>query len=333
MVRGRFASLMHGGQPFLGRLVMEYSRIRRYVKHGTLPQLKVFDAIARLGSFTRAGEALHLAQPTVSTQIRKLSDTVGVALFEQVGKRVYLTDAGRHLLATCDRVFSALADAEETFRALRDLRSGHLALAASTSANCFAPRMLAAFVRRYPNVEVSLQVHNRGVLIDRLARNEDDLYIFTNPPSKDVAIQRIAPNPVVALARADHPLANQRAIAFGRFAQEPFLMREPGSGTRMMAERLFARHGLAANTQMELSTNEAVRQAILAGVGVSILCREALGPETDRHELLILDVEGFPLVSHWYAVYLLGKQLSATARAFLDFIRLEAKLVVLGRAC
>ena len=304
---------------------MEHSRIRRFVKHGTLSQLTVFDAIARLGSFTRAGEELHLAQPTVSTQIKKLSDTLGVELFEQLGKRIYLTDAGRHLLVTCDRVFDALSDADEIFEALRGLRAGHLALAVSTTANCFAPRVLAAFTRRHPMVKVSLQVHNRAVLIERLARNEDDLYIFANPPSEDVTIQRIAPNPMVAIARADHELTNQMAIPFTRFAQEPFLMREPGSGTRMVVERLFEQHRCTPKAQMELSTNEAVKEAILAGAGVSILSRDAVGLETAQREIAILDVEGFPVLSHWYVVYAGGKQLSVAARAFLDFIHVEAK--------
>jgi len=311
---------------------MEQSRIRRFVKHGTLPQLTVFDAIARLGSFTRAGEELHLAQPTVSTQIKKLSDTVGVALFEQLGKRIYLTDAGRHLLVACDRVFGALSDADKTLEALRGLRTGRLALAASTTANGVASRALAAFTRRHPTVEVSLQVHNRAVLIERLARNEDDLYIFANPPSEEVTVQRIGPNPLVAIARVDHALANQVSIPFTRFAQEPFLMREPGSGTRMVVERMFERHRCTPKAQMVLSTNEAVKEAILAGAGVSIMGRDSIGLAAARREIAILDVDEFPVVSHWYVVYAGGKQLSVAARAFLDLVRVEAKPIIAGRS-
>jgi DNA-binding transcriptional LysR family regulator len=300
--------------------------IRRYLKHGTLPQLRVFEASARLGSHTRAAEELHIAQPTASVQIKKLTETVGLPLFEQVGKRVYLTDAGQCLYAGCHDVFRALSVLEEALNAIRAVESGHLRLAVSSTGKYFAPRMLGAFIQRYPGVEASLEIHNRKTLIDRLANNEDDLYVFASPfEREDVVTQALLPNPLVVFARDDHPLANARKIAFERLAAEPYLMREPGSGTRLLATKLFEQHGLVPRIRLELSTDEAIKEAILAGLGVAIMSRFTLGLEPEPSRLICLDVEGFPLENHWHFAYPVGKQLSATARAFMDFARLEAK--------
>lgn len=300
--------------------------IRRYLKHGTLPQLRVFEASARLGSMARAAQELHIAQPTASVQVRKLSETVGLPLFEQVGKRIYLTEAGKQVYAGCNDVFHALSRLEEMLTEMRGLDSGHLQLAVTSTAKYFAPRLLGAFIQRYPGIGTSLQIHNRSTLIERLAGNEDDLYMFADPPGEqEVVVQAILPNPLVVVAREDHPLAGERDIAFSRLAGEPFLMREPGSGTRMAALKLFAQHGLTPRIRMELNTNEAIREAILAGLGISILSRYALGLEPGQSSLVCLDIEGFPLESYWHFVYPVGKRLSVAARAFMDFARAEAK--------
>lgn len=305
--------------------------IRRYLKHGTLPQLRVFEASARLGNFSLAAQELHMAQPTASVQIKKLTETVGLPLFEQVGRRVYLTDAGQRLYAGCHDVFRALSTIEETLNGLRTMESGHLRLAVCSTGKYFAPRMLGAFIQRYPGVEVSLEIHNRKTLIDRLANNQDDLYIFGSPLEReDVVTQALLSNPLVVFARDDHPLANARQISFERIAAEPFLLREPGSGTRLLATKLFEQRGLAPRIRLELSTDEAIKEAILAGLGVSIMSRFTLGLEPQPSRLICLDVDGFPLENHWHFVYPVGKQLSATARAFMDFARLEAKGLVMN---
>ncbi len=308
---------------------MPHALLRRYLRHGILPQLAVFEAAARLGSFTRAAEALYLAQPTVSTQLKKLSDTLDLALFEQVGRKVHLTPAGSALHEGCLELFACFARIEESLAALRGLEAGHLRLAVSTTGKYFAPRLLAAFVQQHPKIEVSLQIHNRQALIDRLARNEDDLYIFANPPTdQDVVCQPILPNPMVVFARADHPLAGRKHISFAELAQEPFLMREPGSGTRLVAWEAFDRHGVEPKVRMELSTNEAIKQAILAGLGISILSRYTLGLDTEQAQLAELDVEGFPVERQWQFVYPVGKQVSPVARAFMDFVRAESTTLV-----
>lgn len=309
---------------------MSESNIRRYLKHGTLPQLAVFEASARLGSFSRAAEEQHLAQPTVSVQIKKLTETVGLPLFEQVGKKIFLTEAGRELYAACKELFHTLGTVDTALADLRGLRAGRLNLAVSTTGKYFTPRLLAAFIQRYPGVEISLHIFNRQTLIDRLEQNEDDLYIFANPPTEqEIVRQIIMPNPMVVFAHADNPLAKERNIPFERIAKEPFLMRERGSGTRMVAQSAFDERGLEPNVRMELSTNETIKQAILAGLGVSILSHHTLGLDTEQPRLAVLDVEGFPIALHWHFVYPVGKQVSAVARAFMDLVRNEGKQLIL----
>jgi DNA-binding transcriptional LysR family regulator len=290
-----------------------------------LPQLQVFEAVTRHGSFTRAAEELYLAQPTVSGHIRKLTDTIGLPLLEQVGKRVHPTAAGRKLYSACQNIFRTLEGVEDALADLRGLKGGTLRIASGTAGKWLVTRLLAAFAEAHPDVEVSLHVNCRQELLARVAENADDLFLLANLPEDiEVVAQRILPNPLVALARADHALAREKAIPLSRFAQEPLLIREPGSGTRLLTERLFTRHGLAPRIRMELGSDEAIVEAIIAGLGVSILSCHTLSRLSDRSALAPLDVESFPLESHWHFVYPIGKQLSFAAQSFLDFARREA---------
>jgi DNA-binding transcriptional LysR family regulator len=303
---------------------MSQSKIRRFLKHGMLPQLSVFEAVARLGNFTKAGEELYMAQPTVSVQMKKLTETVGVPLIEQIGKRIYLTDAGKTLYAACEELFGTLQNLEGNLANLNQTGTGRLQIAVSTTAKYFAPRLLSEFIKLHPDIEVSLQIHNRIGLLERLAENQDDLYIFANPPvgtENDVVTQRILPNPMVAFAPVGHPLVGRKKIPFAEFAKEPFLIREEGSGTRMVALQTFEEHGVEPNIRMELSTNEAIRQAIMAGLGVSIMSRYTLGLDVTQDKLEILDVEGMPVERDWVFAYPVGKQLPALAKSFMDFTR------------
>jgi DNA-binding transcriptional LysR family regulator len=294
-----------------------------------LPQLAVLEASARLGSFTRAAEELHLAQPTVSTQMKKLTETVGLPLFEQVGKKIHLTLAGRALCEGARELMGTFSRVDESLASLRGLDKGRLRLAAGTACEHFLPRLLAAFADRHPAIELSLAIENRRRLIERLAANADDLYVFANPPAEEeVVSQMIAPDPLVAYARRDHPLAQQRAIPLARLAREPFLAREPGSGTRMLADALFERHGLAPRVRLEVSSNEAIRQAVLAGLGISIVSRHALGRDSD---LEVLDVEGLPLERSWRIVYPVGKQVTPIAQAFMALAREEGRRLLGSR--
>ena len=300
--------------------------IRRYLKHGMLPQLRAFEASARLGSLTKAAEELHMAQATASVQLKKLAETVGLPLFEPAGQHMRLTEAGDRVYAGCVEVFRALSEMERALGALRGVASGRLQLAVPSAARYFAARLLAAFTERNPGIRASLQIHERRILIDRLTRNQDDLWMLVEPPEElEVVAQAIVPNPLVVLAPVEHPLAAEKRVPFARIAAEPFLMREPGSGTRMIVLRLFARHGLAPNIRMELGSDEAIREAIVAGLGVAILSRYTLGLDPALSRLVCLDVEGFPIESYWHFVYPVGKRLSPATRAFMDFTRAEAK--------
>jgi DNA-binding transcriptional LysR family regulator len=296
------------------------SDIRRYLRHGTLPQMRAFEASARLGSFTRAAAELHMAQATASVQIRKLSETVGLALFEQAGRHVQLTEAGQRVYMGCGEVFRALENMERSLAELRGAACGRLHVAVHSSAHYFTSRLLERFVEANPAIDASLCVQEWP------ASDEHDLHMLVEPPEgRPLVVQAVVPNPLVVLAHAGHPLAAEKDIPFERLAREPFLMREPGCATRRVVLRLFAQHGAAPNIRIELRSDEAIREAIHAGLGVSILPRYALGVERMLTRLVCLDVEGFPLESHWHFAYPVGKRLSPAARAFLDFARAEAK--------
>ncbi len=292
----------------------------------TLNQLRVFDAVARHSGFTRAAEALHLAQPTVSMQIKQLSQNVGVPLFEQIGKKIHLTDAGRALQLTCVEIFEAWSRFEMTAADLKGLKQGRLRLAAVTTAEYVLPRLLGPFSKRYPGVDIALEVGNRSATIERLARNEDDLTIMGMPPRNlDIVRYPFADNPLVAIAPRGHPLAARRRIALQRLAQEPFLMRESGSGTRLATDRFLKDKGLKLSVTMELGSNEAIKQAVAGGLGLSILSLHALGPEARLRSLVMLDVEGLPILRSWYIVHPTGKRLSVLARTFFDYLMEEGR--------
>ncbi|ARO86644.1 LysR family transcriptional regulator [Nitrosospira lacus] len=299
------------------------------MRHSTLRQLEVFETIARLGSFTRAAEELFLTQPTVSMQIKKLTDAVGLTLFEQVGKKMYLTDAGRELHQTCRDIFERLAQFEMVASDMKGLKAGKLRLAVVTTAKYFAPRLLGMFCQQYPGVEVSLKVSNRERVLERLADNQDDLYILGQPPEEvDAVAQAFLENPLVVLAPVNHPLANKKRIPLKRIAEEPFLSREPGSGTRIATERIFSEQGLKLKIRMELGSNEAIKQAIIGGLGISVLSRHTLALDAPMGQLAVLDVQGFPIDRQWYYAYPSGKQLSIVAQAFLSYLQQAPQFLV-----
>jgi DNA-binding transcriptional LysR family regulator len=294
--------------------------IRRYLKHGTLAQMRAFEAATRLGSLTRAAEQLHMAQATASVQIKKLAETVGLTLFEYTGKQICLTQAGELVYAGCGEVFRALSSMEQGLSELRGGACGRLQLAVPSAARYFTARLLEAFLAHHPEVDASLDV------LDRFALNGHDLCMVVEAPEgPELVSQAVVPNPLVVFAPPGHPLAAEHDIPFERLAAEPILLREPGCGTRMTALRLFARHGLAPRIRMELNSDAALREAIHAGLGVSILPRYAPGADDALPRLVCLDVEGFPLESHWQFVYPVGRRLSPAARAFMDFARCEAR--------
>jgi DNA-binding transcriptional LysR family regulator len=298
------------------------------LKQSTLHQLKVFEAVARHNSFTRAAEELFLTQPTVSMQVKQLTKAVGMPLFDQVGKRLYLTQAGEELVKTCREVFEKLDQFEMTIADLKGLKQGRLRLAVITTAKYFVPRLLGPFCKRYPGIDVSLQVTNHEHILNRLGENLDDLYVMSQlPESIEVTYKRILDNPLVVMAPANHPLAEEKNIPIERIAAEPFIMREPGSGTRKAVQSLFDEHKLSLKVQLDLGSNEAIKQAIAGGLGISILSLHTLALEGPSSQLTVLDAQHFPIERYWYAIYPNGKQLSIVARTFLDYLLTEGKQV------
>lgn len=295
--------------------------------HATLHQLKVFEATARHGSFTRAAEELFLTQPTVSMQVKQLTKAVGLPLFEQVGKRLYLTDAGRELFGTCQEIFNKLEQLEMKVADLKGMKQGRLKLAVITTAKYFMPRLLGPFCQQYPGIDVSLMVTNHERVIERLSNNQDDLYVMSQlPENLEVNAHQFLDNPLVVIAPKTHPLVQEKNIPLKRLAEEVFIMREPGSGTRRAFQKLLDEHRLNVKVRLELGSNEAIKQAIAGGLGLSVLSRHALTAETVG-ELTVLDVDEFPIPRQWYVVYLAGKQLSVVASTFLDYLQSEAEKI------
>ena len=299
------------------------------MRRSTLRQLEVFEAIVRFGSFTRAAEELFLTQPTVSLQIKKLTDVVGLPLFEQIGKKIYLTDAGKELHQMNLDIFERFERFEMVTSNMKGMKAGKLRLAVVTTAKYFAPRLLGMFCRQYPGIDVSLEVSNREHILERLVKNQDNLYILGQPPKEiDVIAETFLENPLVVLASVNHPLANEKGITLKRIAKESFLSREFGSGTRIATERFFADQGLKPNIRMELGSNEAIKQAIVGGLGISILSRHTLALDMPTGQLAVLDVQGFPINRHWYYAYPAGKQLSIVAQVFLEYLQQAPQLLV-----
>jgi DNA-binding transcriptional LysR family regulator len=288
--------------------------------HTTFRQLEIFEAVARLGSFTRAAEELHLTQPTVSMQMKKLTDSVGAPLVEQVGKKVLLTEDGRELSQASREIFAILDRFTMSVAERQGLEKGRLKLMAITTASYFAPRLLGEFARQHPGIDVSLRVTNKEQVLASMADNLDDLYLLGTPPEEiDVVATPIMDNPIVVLAAPDHPLAGKQGLTLQQLAREPWIMREAGSGTRKAIERLFHDHGLEIRPRLELGSNEAIKQAILADLGISALSGHALALHQPG-QFAVLDAQGFPIRRHWYAIYPAGRQISVVARAFLEFL-------------
>jgi DNA-binding transcriptional LysR family regulator len=297
----------------------------------TLGQLKAFEAVARLGSFSAAGKELFITQPAVSKKVRQLQDEVGLPLIEQVGKKLFLTDAGRLLLGVCTDWLDTWARFEQSIADLQGLKRGRLKIAVVTTSKYFMPRVLGPFCAKYPGIDVAMEVINRDRLLERLARNEDDLYVMGVPPDDiDIVSRPLIANPLVVVAPAAHPLARRRRLRFAELADQMFLMREEGSGTRIAIERLFQEKRIPLKVKMELGSNEAIKQAVAGGLGLSIMSRHAINTLAGSEAIVELNVQGFPLKRHWYVVMPGGKQLSVVANTFLEFLDEHIRLLEPG---
>ena len=291
----------------------------------TLHQLKVFETVARNGSFTRAAEELLITQPTVSSQVKQLTKAVGLPLFEQIGKSLYLTDAGKELLVTCQDIFEKLNNFQMKVADLKGTKQGQLNLGVITTAKYFVPRLLGSFCQHYPGVDVALQVTNHQEIQQRMLENKDDLYVVSNPHRDiDLISKPFLNNPLVVVARKDHPLAGQKNISLTQLNDQPFIMREKGSGTREAIFELFSQHDIAVKVKLELGSNEAIKQAIAGRLGISILSEHCLISERILGELTILDFQNFPIKRRWFVSHLTGKKLSVIAETFLNYLLEES---------
>ena len=286
----------------------------------SLRQLQVFEAVARLLSYTRAAEELFLSQPTISMQIKKLESDIGLPLTEQIGKKVSLTEAGNALHQASREILDTLGRFEMQINDQKGLRTGQLRLAVVSTANYFAPRLLGKFYQAYPDINVSLEVTNREHILERMGQNMDDLYLIGKPPtSSDLEFEPYMANPMVVIAPIDHKLAKQNAIPLSVIGDEYFLIRERGSGTRIAIEQLFADAGETLNVRMELGSNESIKQGVSGGLGLAVISLHTI-TTGDLNELTILNVEGFPISWQWYVGHPKGKRLSVIAKTFIDFM-------------
>jgi len=291
------------------------------IRHTTFRQMQIFEAIVRLGSFTKAAEELFLTQPTVSTQFKKLSDALDISLLDQSGRQLKPTEAGEELYNTIRQIFDCMSSLDTRVAELKGIRRGRLRFSVITTAKHFAPEILGAFSQEYPGVNLSLKVTNRERVFERIQNNEDDLYIVSQTPPKELNLEAyfLAPNPLVVMASRDHPLCREANISVERLAEEPFMSREVGSGIRDSTMQVFGDHNVAPNIRMELGSNEAIKHALIGGLGVSVLSLHTLALEGAEGPLEVLDVEGFPVERDWYLVHPKNKILTTVAKAFIDF--------------
>jgi DNA-binding transcriptional LysR family regulator len=291
------------------------------LRHTTLRQLQVFESVARNLSFSRAAAELHLTQPAVSMQVKLIEAQAGLPLFERLGKKIFLTEAGAELHQHSRVIAQQLRDAEEALAARRGLSQGRLIITMVSTAKYMVPPLLARFLKQHPGVTVKLSAFNREVVLKQLADNEVDLAIMGRTPEGMGAVaEPFARHPHVVIAAPGHALAKKRRIPLARLAQETFLIREPGSGTRGLLERLFAEHRLPLNVSMEMPSNETIKQAVQAGMGISLLSLHTIGLELKTRHLVVLDVQGLPIVRDWHVVHLAAKRLSPAAQAFKEFL-------------
>jgi DNA-binding transcriptional LysR family regulator len=290
----------------------------------TVHQLRIFKMVADHHNFSRAAEALHLSQPAVSHQIKALSAAVAAPLFEEIGRRIHLTSAGTLVYEHASRIIADFEMAGRALDELHGLRRGLLRLSGDTTVGIYVlPDVLGAFREAYPDVDVNLDVGNRQHVYDRLIANEADFAVVGRlwpRPTIPLATRPFLPNELIAIAAARHPLAGTKRISIARLAEEPFITREPGSGTRETAEGALRRAGRPVRTVMELASNGAIKRAVARGLGVAIISRHAVTMEIRLGLLAELAVAGFPLRRQWHMVYARDKRFGPVERAFLAFI-------------
>ncbi|MDL2356703.1 MAG: LysR family transcriptional regulator [Pseudomonadota bacterium] len=299
--------------------------MRRY----TLRQLDTFLAVARELSVSRAADKLHVTQPAVSMQMRQLEEAVGLPLIEPLGRGIRLTEAGVDLHQYALAALAELRQLDDAMAQRRGLRKGRVELAIVSTAKYFVPMLLVLFRKKFPDVEVALQIHNRENIMRLLANNEIDLVIMgLTPPTLDCEATAFATNPMAVVSAPSHPLSRRRGAPLTILADYEFVVRESGSGTRQLMERTFAEHGFAPPIAMEMPSNETIKQAVMAGMGLSFLSLRTIRHELAAGHLVQLDLAGMPVVRHWHVTHLRTKRLSPAAQVFKQFLLDEAGALV-----
>lgn len=291
------------------------------IRHATLNQLKIFQILSREQSISATAKVLHLTAPAVSIQMKQLAESAEQPLIEQIGKKIYLTQAGEEVAKACDDIFERIEHLSQDLASLQDMVTGTIRVAIITTANYFVPRLLGEFSESHEGIEVMLFVGNREAVFDRLRNNEDDLYVLGQPPT-DIKVENymFAPNPIIAIAHPGHTLAKKSLVDPKELANHPFIMREQGSGTRRTIEQFFKQHDVPVKVRMELGSNEAVKQSVIAKLGMSFVAGTSVRNELRLGDLVELNIKGLPLRREWHVMYPKNKILSPAAKAFRNFL-------------
>lgn len=292
----------------------------------TFRQLKLFLALAETGSVSAAARAMHVTQPTASMQLKEVTQSVGVSLYEVISKKVHLTDMGRELAQTAREIVQTWEGFEQGVDSMKGLARGKLRVAVVSTAKYFMPRLIGSFCKKYPEIDVSLEILNRDGVVQRMRDNLDDLYIMSQPPSDlDLSDEIFMANPLVVIAGVRSVLVKQAGVELKSLGEQRFILREQGSGTRMGVDLCFKKNKFRPNIRMELGSNEAIKEAVAGGLGIGIVSRHSLHGQQKEHGVAVVDVLGFPILSNWHIVHPASKKLSPIATEFKLHMRKEMR--------
>lgn len=283
----------------------------------TFRQMRLFLAVYDTGSVSAAAKSMHVTQPTASMQLKEISGSVGLPLYEVISKKIHFTDAGKALANTAREILQTWSHFEQSMDAVKGLTRGKLKIAVVSTAKYFMPRLIGQFCKKYPDIDISLEILNRDGVLKRMSENLDDLYIMSQPPSDmDLHDDTFLLNPLVAIAASNHPLLKKTSVSLAHLRDERFVLREKGSGTRMSVDKYFKSQKFRPDVRMELGSNEAIKEAVAGGLGIGVVSRHALHGHQKEHGVAVINVAGFPIPSHWHIVYPSKKQLSPVAAGF-----------------
>lgn len=292
----------------------------------TFRQLKLFLALAETGSVSAAARVMHVTQPTASMQLKEVSQSVGVSLFEVISKKVHLTDMGRELAQTARAIVQTWEAFEQGVDSVKGLARGKLRVAVVSTAKYFMPRLIGSFCKKYPEIDVSLEILNRDGVVQRMRENLDDIYIMSQPPRDlDLNDEIFMANPLVVIAGTRSILVKQAGVELKNLAEQRFILREQGSGTRMGVDQYFKKNKFRPDIRMELGSNEAIKEAVAGGLGIGIVSRHSLHGQQKEHGVAVVDVLGFPILSNWHIVHPASKKLSPIATEFKLHMRKELR--------